>query len=368
MTRREKSTQHSGRVLGIIAVLLACVLVAACVLMIQYAHANSDVIQEAKHEEPEHFLVAEPKYVPPVRITFSCAGDCTLGTDENFGYSGTFPAYYDSQGPDYFFEGVKDIFEADDFTVVNCEGVLTNATSREDKQYAYKGKPEYAQIFERASVEAAGVNNNHIYDYGWSSRGDTIAALNDANVLACGDDLVAYTEVKGIKVALIAGNMLTSGLSEENKLIPRIQAAQANGARIIIVQMHWGEMSEYNPTGSQMQLARDCIDAGASIVVGSHQHVLQGYECYNGHYIVYGLGNFCYGGSRGLFDPDCYIFQQTFTFVEGEEQTTNEINVIPCLISSDRSVNNYQPVVVSGEERARVEEKIAQSSAYIAAH
>ena len=302
-------------------------------------------------------------------ITISFAGDCTLGTDENFGYSGTFNEYYDGNGPDYFFSGVKDIFDADDLTVVNCEGVLTNLTTREDKQYAYKGKPEYAEIFSRGGVDCVGIWNNHTYDYGWESRADTIDALESANLVVFGDDLIGYTEVKGVKIALIAGNMLTTGLGEEDNVIPRIHEAQAQGAQIIIVQMHWGEMSVYEPTDEQIQLARDCIDAGATIVEGSHQHVLQGYEEYNGHYIVYGLGNFCYGGSVTLFDPDCYIFQQTFTLVDGIVQTadTSSINVIPCLISSNRSVNNYQPVVVDGDEKARVEGKIESCNAYIAA-
>lgn len=310
----------------------------------------------------------EPKFVPPVTITISFAGDCTLGTDENFDYSTSFNAYYDNNGGSYFFKGVKDIFENDDLTVVNCEGVLTNATTREDKEYAYKGDPSFAKIFVQGGVEAAGVSNNHIYDYGWDSRGDTINALKAADLTVFGDDVVGYTEVNGKKIALIAGNMLTNHLSEEDNVLPRIRAAQEKGADIIIVQMHWGEMEEYNPMDEQIQLAHDCIDAGATVVVGSHQHVLQGYEEYKGHYIVYGLGNFCYGGSRGLFDPDCYIFQQTFTFIDGELQLDDNVEVIPCLISSDREYNNYQPIPADGDEKARVQKKIADSNKYIAEH
>ena len=384
---QQPANKDHSRVLRIVAVLLLVLVLiaggaAACVLTglialpgeEQGEGTAQDGSQEGATENGEQnseaaFSVSEDTYNPPTTITISFAGDCTLGTDENFSYSGSFTQYYDENGADYFFAGVKDIFAADDLTVVNCEGVLTDATTRDDKEYAYKGKPEYAEIFARSSIECTGIWNNHIYDYGWGSRGDTIDALESAGLVVFGDEIIGYTEVKGVKIALIAGNMLTTGLSEENNVIPRIYEAQSQGAQIIIVQMHWGEMSEYNPTDAQIQLARDCIDAGATIVEGSHQHVLQGYEEYNGHYIVYGLGNFCYGGSRGLFDPDCYIFQQTFTLIDGEIQPadSSSINVIPCLISSDRSVNNYQPVVVDGDEAARVEGKIEDSNAYIAA-
>lgn len=314
----------------------------------------------------EAFEAPEPE-VEPTRITITFAGDCTLGTEESFDYASSFTGIYDTEGPDYFFANVKSIFEADDLTVANCEGVLTTATTREDKEYAYKGDPSYAEIFSRSSVEATSVSNNHIYDYGWNSRGDTLAALADAGVTAFGDEIVAYEDVKGVKVALIGANMLSLGLGIQDQVTTSIHAAQDAGAQIIIVFMHWGTMREYDPTDKQIELAHIAIDAGATVVVGSHQHVLQGYEKYNGRYIVYGLGNFCYGGSRTLGDPDCYIFQQTFTLSEEGIETDDAVEVIPCLISSDSERNNYQPTIAEGADRERIEGKIADSSSGVVA-
>lgn len=364
MAKREKTSVSRGlKVFAGILVAAAAILIGVAVWLVTSTQgAPSSGASEPSTELP----VTEAGFQPPKKettITISFAGDCTLGTDENFGYSSTFNAFYDEQGPDYFFSEVKDIFAADDLTVVNCEGVLTDATTREDKEYAYKGKPEYAEIFARSSIEAAGTWNNHSYDYGWNSHADTVNALEAAGVTPFGLDTVGYVEVKGIKIALINGNMLTSHLSEEGRVLPQIREAQDQGAQVIIVQMHWGEMSEYNPLDEQIQLAHDCIDAGATIVVGSHQHVLQGYEEYNGCYISYGLGNFCYGGSRGLFDPDCYIFQVTLSFVEDELQEGQKLNLIPCLISTDRSVNDYQPCRANEEESARIWGKIEDSNA-----
>lgn len=298
-------------------------------------------------------------------ITITFAGDCTLGTEESFDYASSFTGYYDAQGPDYFFSGVKDVFEKDDLTVVNCEGVLTDATTREDKEYAYKGDPSYADIFARSSIEAASISNNHIYDYGWNSRGDTINALSDAGISVFGDEIIAYGEVKGVKIALIGANSLSLGLGTQTSMTANIRAAQDEGAQIIIVFMHWGVMREYDPTDEQIELGRIAIDAGATLVVGSHQHVLQGYEKYNGRYIVYGLGNFCYGGARTLQDPDCYIFQQTFTFADGGVETDDSVEIIPCLISSSSDYNDYRPMIAEGADKERIERKIADSSASV---
>lgn len=81
----------------------------------------------------------------PVSFTISFAGDCTLGTDEYFDKSTSFNARYDEEGdPAYFFRNVRDIFAADDLTVVNMEGTFTESTERQDKRYAFKASAEYA--------------------------------------------------------------------------------------------------------------------------------------------------------------------------------------------------------------------------------
>lgn len=59
------------------------------------------------------------------------------------------------------------------------------------------------------------------------------------------------------------------------------------------------------------------IDWGADLLVGTHPHVLQGMELYNGKMICYSLGNFCFGGNRNPKDKDTAIYEQTFTFCDG---------------------------------------------------
>lgn len=102
------------------------------------------------------------------------------------------------------------------------------------------------------------------------------------------------------------------------------------------------------------------------LVIGSHPHVIQGYEKYNGRYIVYSLGNFCFGGNPNSSDKDCMIFQQTFTVTGNDVATDDNINVIPCSISSVSNSNNYQPTPATGDEKTRIEAKIKKSSDSIA--
>lgn len=59
-----------------------------------------------------------------------------VGTDETFDYDTSLNACYDNNGKDYFFKNVKSIFEADDLTIANFEGTLTDSDAREDKTFA----------------------------------------------------------------------------------------------------------------------------------------------------------------------------------------------------------------------------------------
>ena len=80
----------------------------------------------------------------PKTVTISLAGDCSIGKLSIHGYEGTFEEMYDKEGPGYFFKNVKSVFEADDMTLVNFEGVLTNSNNKVQKAFNIKGKPEYS--------------------------------------------------------------------------------------------------------------------------------------------------------------------------------------------------------------------------------
>ncbi len=59
----------------------------------------------------------------------------------------------------------------------------------------------------------------------------------------------------------------------------------------LVLYAHWGVEYENVPTPAQTVLAREFVDAGADLVVGSHPHVVQAHEVYNGAPIYYSLGN-----------------------------------------------------------------------------
>lgn len=298
-------------------------------------------------------------------ITISSMGDCTLGTDENFNQSRSLNAFYNSQGADYFFKNVRSILEKDDLSIVNFEGTLTTSTTRAEKKFAFKADPEYVNILTSGSVEAANIANNHSSDYGEVSRTDTLEILEDAGIAAFGYEQVQFLDVNGVKVGLTGIYELAEHLGKKQQVKENIAALKEAGAELIIVNFHWGIELEYVPNETQKKLAHLAIDEGADLVIGHHPHVLQGIEKYKGKYIAYSLGNFCFGGNSNPQDKDTIIFQQTFTIEDGKLKEDDNINIIPCSVSSKSNINDYCPTPLEGDEKQRVLDKIEEYSGQI---
>ena len=298
-------------------------------------------------------------------ITVSTLGDCTLGTDANFSTANSFNAYDEANGHDYFFKNVKSILEEDDVTFANLEGTFTTSNDRQDKQYAFKGDPDYTEILTDGSVEVVTLANNHSGDYGEQGLADTETALEEAGIDYCIGDTITVKEVNGVRIAFI-GIFVNYGTDDsENQLRSDIENAKKQGAELIITAFHWGSEKATQPDETQQSLAHIAIDCGADLVVGHHPHVLQGIEKYNGKYIAYSLGNFCFGGNSNPSDMDTMIFRQTFTISGDGAAEDDDVTVIPCSISSDQGYNNYQPTPAEGEAAASI---IARLNEYSAAY
>ncbi len=318
--------------------------------------ANKEGQKPEKQETPE---------VQETTITISAAGDCTLGTDEGFNYKRSFKGKYDAvQDPAYFFQNVQPVFAQDDLTIVNMEGTLTEETTREPKQFAFKGDAEYAKILTAGAVETANLANNHSFDYGKKSYEDTITALEAEGISSFGYERTAVMDIKGVKVGLAGVYELAEHIDCKQDLLDNIASLKEQGAQIIIVSFHWGQEKENVPSDVQVELAHAAVDNGADLVLGHHPHVLQGIEEYKGKNIVYSLGNFCFGGNSAPSDMDTMIFQQTFTVKDGKLQEDNVTNILPCKISSayEKGYNNYQPILAEGEQKEKIFERLSEYS------
>ena len=330
---------------------------------------------EAPTAQPEPTLVALPTPVVEsepalpsvgpeeeldvIPITITAVGDCTLGGDIPSGNYRNFEDYAKQYGPDYFFENVRGLFEQDDLTIVNLEGPLTNSEDiRSGRTFNFRGHPEYVQILSGSSVEIANVANNHALDFGQTGLDETAQVLTSAGIGVSGFKRVYTTEIKEIKVCSVG---FTEWAYSEDQIVRAIQSVR-DDCDLLIVSVHWGEEKEYEPLRSQRELGRAMVDAGADIIIGNHSHVYGGVEKYNGKYIIYSLGNFCFGGNSNPSDKNCTIFQQTFNV--GKDGTVEDggINIIPARVSGSNDTNDFQPYILSGDAAAKQLSRIASVS------
>ena len=295
-------------------------------------------------------------------ITVSTVGDVTLGDDVNLSPMSSISSSVAANGMTFFFDKVRNILNTDDITFANFEGTLTTRGERENKEYAFRGDPSYVEILQDGSIEAVTLANNHSQDYGEVSLTDTQQYLDEAGIEWCLGDKIAWLEEGGARTALIGIYVLDEQQGKAEQVERTVREARRLGADLVITAFHWGSEKSTYPDETQQMLAHTAINAGADLVVGHHPHVLQGIEIYEGKYIAYSLGNFCFGGNSNPSDSDTMIFQQNFRVTADHQVTDGAIRIIPCSVSSQEGWNNYQPIPVEGSEKERIKNKIIELS------
>ena len=214
-------------------------------------------------------------------------------------------------------------------------------------------------ILKKGSIEAAAFANNHCRDFGEGSYTDTKQCFKEAGITYSSYEKIGMYEAKGTKIGMISVNGLEGLEAAETLVKEGMKKLKKKDADLRIVSIHAGVEYGKQPSDSQKSLARYAVDQGADLVLGHHPHILQGIEKYRGSYIVYSLGNFCFGGNTNPADKDTMIFQQTFLFRGGKlKKKESKVKIIPCSLSSANGVNNYQPTPVSGKKKKQVLKKL----------
>lgn len=281
-----------------------------------------------------------------VLITVTGTGDFTIGGDSRK-RTDIFDDELQRQGGDINFtmRNFRDILMADDLTIVNFEGTLTESTyvprEKAENEFLFSAPPSYVSMLTDNGVEAVSLENNHIMDHGEDAYQDTMDTLYDAGVVYSNSTEVGVIEVKGVEIAMLSYLCIDRYEQLWDKVPADIQAAKAQYP-IVIVNFHWGNEKDYSPTNNQIRMGRLAVDAGADLVLGHHSHRMQPIEQYKGVYICYSLGNFCFSGNSKPSDMSSIVFQTRFRVRDGV--VSNEgFRIIPIRISSRTDYNDFTP-------------------------
>lgn len=295
-------------------------------------------------------------------IVVTIGGDCTLGSeDDKWGESTSFIQHITRLGYLYPFANMKDMFEKDDLTVINFEGVLAeNPYGKITKTYNFRAPTDYAKIMPLNSIEAVTLGNNHSGDYGQQGFDSTVKALDDAGVnwfVNCpqGNRVYVY-EKDGIKIGFL-GFYVGYWRANRGRINQSLKELKEKGCSTIVAIMHGGSEYSQRHDGSQKNMAMSCIEQGASVVIGHHPHVLQGLEKINDATIVYSLGNFAFGGNKRIkpMADTALVVQVRFLFNKDKQYVGHQMTLHPIHPSGTfTEVNNFQPVFAKGAEAQRI--------------
>lgn len=233
-------------------------------------------------------------------------------------------------------------FTEADLAMVNQEFPFSlRGEPMEDKQYTFRVDPEEVSLLTDLDVDIVSLANNHALDYGVDALLDSMDTLDAAGItyVGVGSNLseaktTRYMERNGKMIAILSASrvipvsewgatatkpgMFTT--YDPTALIEEIKIAREQ-VDVVVVYLHWGlEKKEY-PENYQRVMGKQFIDAGADVVIGSHPHVLQGFEYYNGKLIVYSLGNFIFSQT---------IDSTALLSVHVDEMNQLTYQIIPC--------------------------------------
>lgn len=291
------------------------------------------------------------------RFLLTFVGDCTLGCRDSHAHAAF--GFIQTMGDDYGypFRHVLEYFEKDELTCINLEGTFTDKGNPMPKAHTFRAPTDYINILTQNSVEFVTLANNHTMDYGQTGYDSTIATLEEAGIpYVERDKSVVVTTENGLKVGFYGAVYYLM----ETEVITEAIRQLRQQADIVVFVPHWGFETNPHHNEQQQELAHAVIDAGADIVWGSHPHVLQEMESYNGGIICYSLGNFSFGGNIYPDDYDSAVVQQEVIRTADGTVSLGETIVVPVRISTLDDRNNYQPkpYEVGSEDYVRVLEKL----------
>ncbi|ETI95619.1 MAG: hypothetical protein Q606_CBAC00165G0004 [Intestinibacter bartlettii DORA_8_9] len=219
------------------------------------------------------------------------------------------------------FSGVSDLWKDSDYVAGNLECVLLDNASdyeKNDKEIHINAETKTANVLKENGFTLISLANNHLADFKAKGVVNTLDTLDKVGLkhVGAGRNLTEAAEydiqeINGVKIATIAvSDIIPKDFAARDskagilttKTLKYYQAVKdaSEKADLVIANIHWGVEYGMTETEAQQQLARNLINWGVDVVIGSHPHVLQPVEKYGDGIIFYSMGNFVFdqGWSR----------------------------------------------------------------------
>ncbi|MBL8567111.1 MAG: CapA family protein [Hyphomicrobiaceae bacterium] len=236
-----------------------------------------------------------------------------------------------------FWNGLEPLLAVADLTYGNLEGPVAEGISSLGRSVRDPGRRWDGDVYGAArgalnfnyhrslvgdlvtsGFDVVSTANNHAADRGALGLDRTVEALQSGGLAFTGTRArdaysdarwTVKTRAKGMTVAWIACTYSTNGMpdrhkqalncyTQREKVLEEIRWNAADpDVDAVILTPHWGIEKAPTPLKTDRDYARAAIEAGATAVVGTHPHVLQGWEKVRAPdgrdgLVIYSTGNF----------------------------------------------------------------------------
>lgn len=321
---------------------------------------NLDVTGEAKDNVSFEDNDSQGNVITqPVNKTVSLAFTGDIYFSDNL-----YASYQQSGLNGFLSDKIIEIMRQADLYIADHEYVASNGGVKAYYQlYTFRAPLEREKLWQEMGTDIITLANNHTLDYGVESLRDTMKELTDLDIsfVGAGNNLEeaitpCVKEVNGKKIAVFGSTrfvpqgswyatesnpgLLTSYESTPyyGYILEAIKKAKES-YDYVIIYVHFGVEKNHTVAEFQKNIAHGYMDAGADLVVGTHPHVLEGIEFYNGKPIVYSLGNFLFGN----YHSDTVVLKAVI-----EEDNSTKIAIVPC------SSQSYRTVDIEGAEARKL--------------
>jgi poly-gamma-glutamate synthesis protein (capsule biosynthesis protein) len=245
-----------------------------------------------------------------------------------------------------------------DINFANLETVVTDRNDIKPnlKLFAFRTHPDGVRHLVAMGLNAFSTANNHAMDFGTQGAVETLKHLGEIGVVHAGlgrnraeartPRLITAKETTFALTALgIIGNAYASPAEDEKRagqlsyneggdLDEAVAALASTQADYRILSVHYGQEFEVKTSANDRRRLTQAVADGADLVVGHHQHVVNGIEIVDGAPIFYGLGNFLHWGTQDMSRHDIcrdfgLIARVHLTAIDGETPKLRAIEALP---------------------------------------
>jgi poly-gamma-glutamate synthesis protein (capsule biosynthesis protein) len=178
----------------------------------------------------------------------------------------------------YPFAKIFNFTKESDIFLVNLENPIIKDCPESNSGFKFCTLPDMVEGLIKAGVNVVSLANNHTLNYGPEGIEQTENYLTKAGISLSGMSNLVVKNFKGITFGFIGFDFTVKSPTLKDYQFIKESDSKVN---FLLISVHWGEEYKAKANIYQRKWAKEMIVNGADIIVGSHPHWVQDFECLN---------------------------------------------------------------------------------------